>query len=57
MFTWKDYYLEFERRQDQIAEAEHDRLVKLYSNVKKFSLRIFKDRVSLMYFTTAKEAK
>ena len=57
MFTWKDYYFEFERRQDQIAEAEHDRLVKLYSNVKKFSLRIFKDRVSPIYFTTAKEAK
>jgi hypothetical protein len=57
MFTWKDYYLDFDRRQDQLAQAEHDRLVKLVSNVKKISLSIFKDRVSPMYFTTAKEAK
>lgn len=28
MFTWKEYYTEAQIRADQIAEAEHDRLVR-----------------------------
>lgn len=31
MFTWKDFYVELERRREQVAEAEHYRLVKLCS--------------------------
>lgn len=57
MFTWKDYYLEFGRRQDQISESEFERTVKVRSIVKKFSLRIFKDTVSPLHLTTAKETK
>ena len=29
MFTWKDYYTLDQIRKDQLAEAEHHRLVKL----------------------------
>jgi len=57
MLTWKDYYVELERRQLQIAKAEHYRLVKLFSNARKTSQRNWQDKVSPMYFVIAKETK
>jgi hypothetical protein len=57
MLTWKDFYVELERRQVQIAEAEHYRLVKLFSNARKNSQRNWQDRVSPMHFVIAKETK
>ena len=57
MLTWKDFYVELERRQDQIAKAEHYRLVKLSSNVKDTSWRTSQDKVSPKHFVAAKETK
>ena len=57
MLTWKDFYVELERRQDQIAKAEHYRLVKHCSNVKDTSRRTYQDSVSPMHFVAAKETK
>jgi len=34
MLSWKDYYAQEEVRQDRLAEAEHERLVKLLSRKK-----------------------
>jgi len=57
MLTWKDFYVELERRREQIAEAEHYRLVKLCSNDRGTSLRTWLDRVTPMYYVVAKETK
>jgi len=45
MFTWKDYYVETQRRQDQIAQAMQDRYVRSIKEVSesgytKLSIRI-----------------
>ena len=33
MFTWKDYYVETQRRQDEIAQATQDRYVRSVAEV------------------------
>ena len=45
MFTWKDYYVETQRRQDEIAQATQDRYVRSVEEVcesrfRKLSIRI-----------------
>jgi len=45
MFTWKDYYVETQRRQDEIAQATQDRYVRSIDGVcesrfTKLSIRI-----------------
>jgi hypothetical protein len=57
MLTWKEFYVELERRQVQIAEAEHYRLIKLCLKEREICKRNSQDRVSPMYFVIAKETK
>lgn len=57
MLTWKELYVELERRQVQIAEAEHYRLIKLCLKEREICKRNCQDRVSPMYFVIAKETK
>ncbi len=57
MFTWKDFYVELERRREQVAEAEHYRLVKLCSYERETSFRNWQVRFSPMHYVVAKKTK
>jgi len=37
MLSWKDYYVQEQKRNDQMAQAEHERLLKSVSSQKKSS--------------------
>ncbi len=37
MLSWNDYYVQEQRRNDRMAEAEHERLLKSVSSQKKSS--------------------
>jgi len=39
MFTWKDYYVEYERRLNQLDEARNYRLIKNFLYMKETRLR------------------
>ena len=39
MFTWRDYYAEYERRLNQIDEARHFRLIKVFFRMEETRLR------------------
>ncbi len=41
MLSWNDYYVQEQMREDRMAEAEHERLVKLVSSQKESSFKKF----------------
>jgi hypothetical protein len=50
MFTWKEYYVEYERRQSQIDEARQYRLKKVFQNLKGSRLRKSSFRIQPKHF-------
>jgi len=55
MLTWKDYYVEYERRLNQLDEARHYRLIKVFLNMRETRLRNSPVRIQPTQFAYIKE--